>query len=357
MVKMDAVGARRLVALGLTDPKAVRPEDAVRRLLAVQGQDLPGAAASIALRTAGPLGGHARRDDVAAAFDDGRLVRSWTMRGTLHVVAAEDLRRLLSLCAARMATVLAGRSERLGFDEADHLTARRVAEAFLAAGPAPRADLMEALRAAGLPTDRTLGYHLIVRLAHDGVICLGPWAGKEQCVVLVDGWVPDGPGPDGDEALLEVATRYVSGHGPATAADLARWTGLPLGAVKRALAAAGDDLATVDIDGTTHFADPAVLDASPSRLQDAGRVMLLPGFDELILGYADRRAVIDPSHFERLVPGANGIFRPTVVHQGRIVATWRFRGSGRSARIEVDPFMPLSADVSETINDLAAAWP
>src|SRR5690606_22511181 len=108
------LAALRLAAQQITASDAATPGEVVRRMLAMQGQDLPGARWSIGLRLAGGT-----ESGVAAAFEAGDIVRSWTMRGTLHVVAGEDLGWLLSLTGRRMIAATARRRAELGISDGD----------------------------------------------------------------------------------------------------------------------------------------------------------------------------------------------------------------------------------------------
>lgn len=329
----EDVALLRLVAQRLVGPPLADPADVVRHLGAVQAQDEGGALASVALRCGGT------REAVRAAFDAGQLARSWPMRGTLHAVPAEDLGWMLELMSGRPRAAAAKRRGQLGLDEDDVVRARALAEAALAGTALTRAELLAVWDDAGLATPAGRGYHLIVELAHRGVLCLGPYRGTEQCFVLVAGHVREPRRLAREEALAELALRFLTGHGPGTAADLARWTFLPLGEVRRGIAAVRDRLAAVEVDGTEHLLAPETLEAYDGLRAAARRaVLLLPGFDELILGYADRTATLAPEYADRVVPGGNGVFRPTVVVGGRAVGVWRTAGSGRNRRFEVDAF-------------------
>lgn len=347
------VALARLVAQRLVGPPLPGPADVVRHLAAVQAQDEPGALTSVALRCGGT------RDDVRAAFDAGLLARTWPMRGTLHTVLAEDVGWMVALMTARPRAAAATRRPQLGLSEDDVARARALAEDALASAALTRAELLAVWDAAGLPTAGGRGYHLIAELAQRGVVCFGPYRGTEQQVVLVAEHVRAARALDGDEALAELAARFFAGHGPATEADLARWSGLPLRDVRRGVAAAGDLLATVDVAGTAHLLAPQTLEAYPGLRTRARRaVLLLPGFDELVLGYADRTATLAPEHAARVVPGGNGVFKPTLVVGGRAVAVWRTAGTGRNRRLEVDPFDgPLAATVLAAAERRWAALP
>ena len=115
------------------------------------------------------------------------------------------------------------------------------------------------------------------------------------------------------------------GHGPATVKDFVWWTGTVAGA-KRGIAVAGDRLSSIRVDGTEYWmtAELADVDAHRTRTpRERDAVHLLPAFDEFFIGYQDRDPTIDPSDFEKVVPGGNGVFAPVLMSRGRILSTWR----------------------------------
>jgi len=303
---------------------------------------------SVALRT-----GSRDRSAVLAALDAGTVVRSWPVRGTLHLLAADDLPWLLPLAGPRMVARCAPRHRELRLDEKTLQHAADVAlTALTDSARLTRGELMAEWERAGIGTAGQRGYHLVVHLAQTGRICLGPSVPDrpgEQLFVASDGWLPDAPALDRDDALAELALRYLTGHGPATVADLARWSSLPVTEVRRGVAAVRGRLAAVEVGGVEHLMDPGTPDRLAGCRAAAREALLLPGFDEFLLGYADRDAVLAPEHAERIVPGRNGVFRPTVVVGGQVVATWRHVPGRRGAPacVEVDPFdEPSHLDVA-----------
>ncbi len=196
------------------------------------------------------------------------------------------------------------------------------------------------------------GYHILWYLALTGTLVLGPSDGRQQAFARLDAWVPNPRRPDRDEALGELARRYFRSHGPATAADLARWSGLTMRDVRRGTDIAGGSLATVEIDGTRYHLDPEILDAPGAT---AG-VVLLPGFDEYLLGYRDRSAVLLPGHADAIVPGANGMFKATIVVDGVVVGTWSRRVTARAVHIDAVPFAPLSTAAVAGLEAAADAY-
>jgi hypothetical protein len=345
VIAPSELGLLRLVAQRLAGPARPSAAAAVRRLGAVQAQDYPGALTSVALRAAGR-----RRTDVEAALDDGEVVRSWPMRGTLHLVAAGDLRWLLALLGARTLAGSTRRRQQLALTDADLGAARTVAVAVLGGGRRARREaLLAAFADAGVDVGGQRGYHLLWHLAHTGVLCLGPAEEGRQLFVLFDEWVPPQAGRDRAEALGELALRYFTGHGPASVRDLARWAGLTLGDARAGLASVRSELAALEVDGVEYLLAPETPDLLATFRREAGGVFLLPGFDEFLLGYGDRSAVLDPQFADRIVPGGNGMFRATVVVGGRVVGTWARAGRGDQRGVTATPFTEFSPEVTASI--------
>ena len=341
------VARARRVGHRLVGARPRDPAQAVAALVAMQAQDHAGALWSIGARTEG-----ATEASIEDALARGAIVRAWPLRRTLHVVAAADVHWLHDLLAPRSIAATLPRARALGIEPAHLATATKALTAALTGGRRlERDDALTCLDRAGVATAGQRGYHILVRLALEGVLCLGPRAGKQQSFVLVDEWVPKrGPARPRDQALTELATRFFTGHGPATQADLIGWAALTAGDAKAGIAGAGRALTRVDVGGVPHWM-AADLDIPPPRPTD---VDLLAGFDELVLGYKQRAAFLDPAHADKLVPGGNGVFRPTVVVDGRVVGTWARTSRARADTVTVTPFAPLPAAIRPGLAAAAA---
>jgi Winged helix DNA-binding domain len=330
-VGSTSTGLRRLAASRLIGERCASPAEAVAVLGAAQGQDLPGALESIALRTSSGDVGEVRR-----AFDDGLLVRSWPMRRTLHVVPAQDLAWMLPLATARALAEAAKRRTQFGLaDETVERAGELAREALGGGGRLTRAELALRWTDAGLSLESTHVTHTISVLAMRGVMAYGPFVTpKEQGLVLLEEWVPAPRRLEREEALAEWARTYFTGHGPARRQDFARWTGLPAADVRTAIDGAREHLVE---DGAGMFLDPATPERFASAT-DPGAELLLPGFDEFVLGYGERAEILDAEYSDRIVPGGNGVFRPTIVRDGRVVGCWKWAGSGKNRRVERELF-------------------
>lgn len=187
------------------------------RMLAVQAQDLAQGAWALGIRARGST-----LHDVDRALERGELIRASSLRGTLHFLAARDLHWLLGITAPREIAAAAPRLRRLDLDARALRRARSVTESLLGDRTAlPRAEYLRGLEAAGIATGGERGYHIIRWLAQSGIVCWGPARGTGQGLVLAEEWIGDAAELAGDDALRELAGRYLAGHGPATDRDLA----------------------------------------------------------------------------------------------------------------------------------------
>lgn len=310
---IEALRGARIRAQGLETPFD-SPADAIERLVCVQAQDLAAAKWVLGARVQGAT--EAVIDDAIASR---AMLRSWPMRGTLHFVAPRLLRPLLRLVAPRMRMRAAKTERDEGIDEHVLTTVRDVAVRELEGGrSATRDELQAAWNAAGVSTDGQRGYHLIWRLANEGLLCHGPVETRaRQRFVLLDEWSPQGADEPGeDEALALLLTAYARGHGPVTARDFAWWTGLTLTQARTAVAEAGDAVES------WHDELLVAADTPPSTVRPEGH-RVLAAFDEYFLGYGDRTAFCSPDDALRIVPGKNGLFLPILVRDGEVVGTWR----------------------------------
>ncbi len=311
----------------------------MKALLAIQAQDYPGALWSLGLRTTSGT-----RTSVEAAHAAGGFVRSWTMRGTLHFVCPDDLPWMLALTGHRMARAAAGRHRALELDEQQFERATRIARERLDGGAtASRATLLEAFNTGGISTAGQRGAHLLVQLAHTGVTVL---VGQSEYALLADR-VPHPRLLEPDAALSEFAARYFLSHGPATVQDFAWWSSLTLTDARTGLAAAREQLDELELEGTRYYLRPG--------LEPAGRaVHLLPGFDEYLLGYSDRRAPLSGAGTDVIVPGGNGMFLSTIIVNGEVVGSWRRTATAKKVAVTTAPFGELS-DATRTAVQRAAA--
>ncbi|GAA1470074.1 winged helix DNA-binding domain-containing protein [Microbacterium thalassium] len=340
----------RLRAHRLSAP-AASVADAAQRMLAVQAQDFRGGRWALGVRTRGT----ATIAQVDAAFDRGDIVRSWTMRGTLHIAPARDLSWILDVTAERQFRAAAAPRRREGIDEDDLVRAERVVRSALrGGGRLTRAELFALLDGGGVPTQGQRGYHVLTSLSLRRVVVQGPVVerggalSREQHIVLFDDWTADAASPD--DPVAELFARYIAGHGPATAADFAWWAALPIGAARQAAEAAADAVEQVPGEGEPRFVSAS---APPRRSAAASRVIALPPFDEYYLSYADRTGVCDAELLDRVGPGKNGMVAAVLLADGDVVGRWTHAAALAGRRDE--PAGRLFAPDAATPDEVDAA--
>lgn len=342
------IALSRLANQGIACPAFAEPGAVVAWLGALQAQDYDGALWSIGLRMAS-----ATVHDVEQALADRTIVRTWPLRGTLHFVAARDVRWLLALLTPRVIAQSAGRYRQLELDEVIFARSKEVlAKALQGGKQLTREALQQRLEQADIATTGQRGYHILVRAAQDGLICFGVRQGKQQTFALLDEWLSPAPTWGRDEALAELTRRYFTSHGPATVQDLMRWAGLTAADAKTGLAEAGKDLAQASLAGQVYWMANDLQD----RVDGTRSLHLLPGFDEYILGYGDRSAVLDPVYAQRICPGGNGVFNPTVVIDGAVTGVWKRTLKKDAVVIEGAPFRTLTATEQDALNAAAARY-
>jgi Winged helix DNA-binding domain len=328
------IARQRLVNQRIEGEKFEKPEEVVRWLGAIQAQDYLQALWAIGLRLQS-----ATVADVERAISDGKIVRTWPMRGTLHFVPPEDARWMLKLSASRILARDGRRLKQLGLDEE---VMERCKELYYDALEGhkrlSRPEMMQLLEEAGISTGSQRGYHILWYLSQDGLICPGPMRDKQQTFVLLDEWVPDSRELSWEESLAELARRYFASHGPATVHDFAWWSGLTVTEARSGLETAMPELVSEKIDGKEYWTTG---DAPGHTAHDGSSVHLLPAFDEYLLGYKDRGAVLAVDDAPRVVPGKNGVFFPTIVVGGRVVGTWKRKLKKNSVDITLSPFAHL----------------
>ncbi|MEJ6550234.1 crosslink repair DNA glycosylase YcaQ family protein [Corynebacterium sp. USCH3] len=330
---MRSLVEARLVAQRLLTP-ADTPVDLLEAMGPMQGQDLTGVTASLALRLPSGTG----VADVRNAFTAGDLVRGYPMRSTVFAMSARDVGWITELCAGQQRRESARRWEKDGLTRSE---VTRAHDVFLNSPGLTRKALGELWARHGFPADTGFRYLMIRDMMLHGTAVYGPFAGNDQLIV------PATPVPfTGDRSpAAELLLRYLTGHGPADLRDFAWWTKLPQRTVTEAFAEIADEVETTD--GRHHR--PGLYEEVAAVERRAHGTFALPAFDEIVLGYRDRLSFMSSIHHEQVAPGNRGVFRRTVVRGGKFIATWSSAG--------VKPFRPVSATAERDISRAVRNYP
>lgn len=304
----------RLHLQGLDAPPFKTPAEMVRHFGAVQAQDFFGSLWAVGQRVA-----NATEQSVEAALNDGSIVRSWPMRGTIHYTAPKDLRWMLDLLSERAIAKSIPYQRDAGLTKKDFIKSRKIIEKELEGKRiVDRNEFYEILERKKIDTKNTRGLHIIGQLAREKVICFGPRKGKQPTFVLLDDWIPATKTLSRDEALAELTLRYFKSHGPATVHDFAWWSGLTIGDATR-----GMELAK-EIGFNKH------------EIGKKPIINLLPCYDEFLVAYKERENM-------RI------IFSPTISLNGHIVGSWKRTITKKGVSIKTKLFEKISKQANAAL--------
>ena len=234
----SAITRQRLVNQQIASPRFTTPDQLVRWMGAVQAQDYRGSLWAVGLRLPSAV-----EADVEQAIADRTIVRTWPMRGTLHLVPAADARWMLRLLTPRVIARSAGRYRELELDDAAFTRSRKILTRALKGGrPLTRDEAYEALQRGGVSPEGQRGIHIIGHLAQQRSAVPRPRRGRQHTFVMLEEWLPPAEDKPRAEALATLAQRYFASHGPATAQDFAWWSGLTVKDAQAAIADAGSAL-------------------------------------------------------------------------------------------------------------------
>jgi hypothetical protein len=330
---------RRLENQRLAHSSFRKPEDVVAWFGAVQAQDYLGSLWAIGLRM---------KKATEAIVEDAEarraIVRTWPMRGTLHFVAAADVRWMTRLLAPRVIARNAARLKREVDVDASVVGRARdiVARALEGGRRLPRSAVYEALESRRIRTANSRGLHILLCLAMEGTLCLAGRQGRQHTFALLDEWIPESKEPERDEALAELACRYFTSHGPATIKDFMWWAGITAKDAAIALDGAAASLSKEDFGGSVHWQGKR---RAKARESNASLVKLLPAFDEYTVAYQDRGALLDPA--SRL--SKMGILGSVVVVDGRVTGLWKRTLGENTVNISMHASRELTHQQSEAL--------
>ncbi|MFA1545823.1 winged helix DNA-binding domain-containing protein [Actinomadura chokoriensis] len=340
----------------LGDASAV---DITRRLAGLQAQVASAAELAVAVRQATPERGAVAK----ALLDERTLVKTWAMRGTLHLLPADEAAAYLALCSTVRNWEKPSWQKNFGATPADLEALADAATVALAGGEElTREELTEAV------VEETGSRHLaevlgsgwgtlLKPLAWWGVLCHGPAQGTRVTFTAPERWLPGWTGlPPMDEAARTVLRAYLGAHGPATPDMFDNWlmrTTSRKKDVRSWFAAAEDGLSTVDVDGVQAY----VLDEHRDELlatAPSTSVRLLGAFDQYVLGAGTGSTYLVPAEHRAKVSRTAGWISPVVLHEGRVAGVWEAQAGSVAVTVFEDvPAGPLKDEVDRVASLLS----
>jgi hypothetical protein len=331
----------------LTHLAFTKPAELVAWMGILQAQDYASAKWSIGLRLP-----NITDAGVEKAIADKNIVRSWSLRGTLHFMAPDNLYHYNSIIGPRLIASMAGRHKQLGLDNATLAKGQKVLEKAMQGGKQlTRDELRQVLQAKSIPNEGLQLNHIMLCTALNNKLCLSNRRNKEFTYTLQEEWIPKPKALKRDEVLALMAKTYFQSHAPATVADFAWWAGITLADAKIGFEAVKSTLVSETIDGIVYWMPKSMPD-----LKGTSSLLMLPAFDEYLLGYKDRNLMLPKEHLHHVIGSGNGLFAPVILKNGMAQGVWRRTIKNGRVVIELNPFTKFSGATRKDIVKEAAKF-
>ena len=297
--------ALRLLSQQLICPQFDKPEAVVNHMGAMQAQEYRMMRWAVAMRTRKPSAKAFKK-----AFDSGLIIRLHLMRGTWQLVSAEDYWPLLELCSAKALAVIKGwmNSNKISIPEEEVMKIREILMRTAAEkGSVTKEDFVEALSEKDIHMDEhRLSYH--IRYAElSGTLCSGDLLPMKATYALAADKVKPRVKMDRDEALAE---------------DFVWWSGLNINDCRRGIEILGNSLHVETWRAASlPRRDFYFTDDCRTRGFRKGKYLLIPPYDEYLIGYKSRDIVLSPDYSHK-AHNNSGIFQPIIAHDGVICGNW-----------------------------------
>src|SRR6185503_16532699 len=305
-----------------------KPDEVVAWLGAMQAQEYAMAKWGIAQRMQ-----EITEPEIDKAFANGEILRTHLLRPTWHFVTPADIRWVLALTAPRVDAVNAFMYRKLELDSALFKRSNAVLTKSLQDGKQlTRTELASALQQASIATvgELRMGY-ILMQAELEALICSGARRGKQFTYALLEERVPPARKLERDEALVELIKRYFKSRGPATIKDFVVWSGLTMTDAKHGMEMLKPKLEHQVIDGQTYWFFESALPAKAASTS----AHLLPIYDEYVMGYKDRSAMLGALDREQFNVGSVA-FDNLIVIDGMLVGSWKRTLSKREVSIETN---------------------
>lgn len=307
----------RLLSQQLASPQFRQVEEVVDWMGMLQAQEYRMMRWAAAMRTSEPSLASFKK-----AYDSGLIVRTHLFRGTWQLVTSKDLMWMLSLCKERNRKLLKGYLSlaKQDISEAQYEHFNDLINNLLADKISIRKDeLLQILKDKGVQDDPYIISVYLLRAEFDGIICSGHLDDNRITYGLIKNRIQHPQTFEHEEALALLAKKYFRSHSPASLKDFVWWTNLTVKDCRQAITAIQNELTVIDINEEKYY-----VHQDCRTLANINKMMLLPSYDEYLIGYKSRHFVLKKEYLSRAY-SSNGIFHPVIARSGNIVGNWHPR--------------------------------
>lgn len=347
MENLSDIARLRLISQHIAGTHFKDPKELVAHMGAMQAQDPVMAKWAIGIRLHG-----ATNTSVENAINKSHIFRTHVMRPTWHFVSADDIYWMLELSAPQIDKLLRSRYKELELSEKLLSKTNALLEKLLQDDThLTREEITAAFKKAKIVLDNNRSSHIMMHAELSGLIASGKINGTKHTYALLANRVKKKKSITRDEALVRLAERYFTSHGPATLADFTWWSGLPVKDARSAL----ENIKEKFISETIHNETYWFLSSLKLPAKNKSSIHLLPAFDEYLISYKDRTASLLTEHHKRAF-SSNGIFWPTLEADGKVTGLWKRTLKKDNVSIETDFFDPNNQTSEKELEKAASMF-
>jgi DNA glycosylase AlkZ-like len=344
---LKEIAKARLINQQIVLTKLKSVKDIVGWMGAMQAQDYNMAKWAVGIRLAGST-----EKMIDEAVSSGEIIRTHVLRPTWHFVLPEDIYWMIELAASRFKTSFKSRWKTIGLTETIFKKSNSIIEKALANGKhLTREELVIKLNKAKIPTSEQKIFHIMFRAELEGIVCSGSIKNKKQTYASLKERVPESKILKKDEALVKLAEKYFSSHGPATLQDFVWWSGLKVADARQAIEMIKSKFISEKIGEQTYWFSKSFSFPKSNKKS----LYLLPAYDEFIISYKDRGAAI-PIEDKKKAISNNGIFRPTILINGQVAGIWKRSMKNDKITIETQFFHSVDEAAKRSVKSAAVKY-
>jgi hypothetical protein len=334
------ITSHRLQLQQISAQQFTTPNQVVNWMGAMQSQDYEMSKWAVALRLPNMI-----ENKIETALSNGEIIRTHILRPTWHLVSAENLRWMMDLSAPQLIRTLNSYTKSVELNTKDLLKAEKLIQKLLQQkNHCTRDEIMMVLQKEKIKTNGYRSAHIMFHCELNSLVCSGIRKGKDITYALIDERIDVFKKISRDEALVRLATIYFQSHSPATLKDFSWWSGLNQTDAKKGINFILKKLNQIIVGEQTYFVFEKSQSPLPSikvGITASDKIHLLPAFDEYIISYNNRDAILEKKHYWE-VATKNGMFKPIILQNGKIIGTWKRTITGKKIATEIFPFEKIS---------------
>ncbi len=347
IMTLSDISNLRLINQQIIGTKFRNPRDIVHWMGAMQAQDLGMAKWAVGVRLP-----DSTEKIIEEAINNAEIIRTHVLRPTWHFVSPDDIYWMLELTRPQIKSAMSSRDKQLGLTKFVYSKCNKVIEKSITLQKQLTSEEIKfELEKTGIDTGSNRLYHLLFRAELEEIICSCNVKGNKQTYALLAERVPNKKIFVKEEALAFLAKRYFSSHSPATIKDFIWWSGLSVTDAKAGLEMIKSGLISETVNSEIYWFH----NNSKNIYRSHNSAFLFPPFDEIVISYRDRSAVL-PAIQNKNTISSNGIFRPVIVINGKAKGIWKRKIKKDKVIMEFELFDRPSSNKKKSIEKSAQKY-